>query len=221
MVTVSHLVKDIVKNKPFLQEALSQKIISYGNLAEQIKPKIDLAMGKEVKHSAIVMALRRYSDEVQYKQQDQAKQFNYKSEIIVKTNICDFTVLKSPSLLSKIKSLYGLVDFDKGDTLNVILGNNEVSMIINERYNEKLTKFLKGEKIIHKETGLVALSMRFTEDFLNTPGVIFNIVRKMAWENINIYEIISTMTELTLILTRNDSMKAYEALQNLVNENEA
>ena len=217
MVTVSHLVKDIVRGKPFLQEALRQRIISYGNLAEQVKQKIDEAMGKAVKHSAIVMALRRYTDEIQDKE-EQLKHFSYKSEINVKTNICDFTVLKSPSLLAKVKSLYGLVDFDKGDTLNIILGNNEVSIIINERYKEDLAKFLKGEKILNRQGNLVALTMRFTEDFMNTPGVIFNIVRRMAWENINIYEVISTLTEFTLILTNKDSMKAYESLQNLVTE---
>ena len=55
-----------------------------------------------------------------------------------------------------------------------------------------------------------------SERFTDTPGVIFNIVRKLAWENINIYEIISTMTELTFILSKKDSMKAYDVLHELV-----
>ena len=76
MVTVSHLVKNIIKSKPFLQEALRQRIISYGNLAEQLKPKIDAELDKDIKHSAIVMALRRYGDELQDKQ-EYMKKFNY------------------------------------------------------------------------------------------------------------------------------------------------
>ena len=39
-----------------------------------------------------------------------------------------------------------------------------------------------------------------------------------AWEKINIFEIVSTMTELTFILSKKDSMKAYNALQELMGE---
>lgn len=219
MVTVSHLVKRIINDKPFLEEALSQKLISYGNLAEQIKPKIDEELGKDVKHSAIVMALRRYSDEIENSHIKIAP-FDYSSEITMKTNLCDFCVVKSPSLLAKLKQLYTLVNFERGDTLNIILGNYEISIIINERYKDKLTKFLKGEKILSKEANLAALTIAFKGDFLHTPGIIFNVIRKLAWENINIYEVVSTLTELTLILSKKDSIKAYDSLYNLIGNKE-
>ncbi len=135
----------------------------------------------------------------------------------MRTNIVDFNVVKSSNLLSKIKNLYGLVDFKRGDTLNIILGSNEVSIVTNEKYKEKLSNFLKGEKILNKEFDLVALTIVFEgEKFLTTPGVIFTAIRKLAWEQINIYEIVSTKTELSFILGKKDSMKAYNALQGLV-----
>ncbi len=215
MVTISHLVKHVIKDKPFLQEALANKLISYGNLAEQMKPKIESELGKEVKHSAVVMALRRHADELE-KERQQVKPFNYNSEVIMKTNICDICVLRKPGLMTKLKKLYEMVDFDKGDTLNVIMGNFEVSIVTNEKYREKVLKSLKGEKILNKESNLVALTMRFSDDFIHTPGVVFNIIRKLAWENTNIFEIVSTLSELTLILKGKDSIKAYEALQGLV-----
>jgi len=215
MVTISHLVKKIISEKPFLQEALSQKIVSYGNLAEQIIPKIESELGKKVKHSAVVMSLRRYADEIETMSEKPA-QFNFRSEIVVKTNICDISLFKSPSLMSKIKNLYSMVNFEKGDTLNIILGDNEISIVTNEKHMEKLLKFLKGDKIINKESNLVSLTMRFSDDFIHTPGVIFTVVRNMAWENINMFEIVSTLTELTLILKQKDSTRAYEVLQKLI-----
>ncbi len=216
MVTISHIVKKIVSEQPFVEEALSEGIISIANLSEQMLPKIEQELGKKVKLAAVVMALRRFADEI-LEHRQKIKRFDYKGEILIKTNICDFTIVKSPSLLTKLKTIHNLVNFEKGDTLNVILGNNEVSIIINERYSQKLINFLSGEKILNKEYGLVALTIIFTaDDFVHTPGVIFNIVRKLAWENINIYEIVSTMTELTFILNKKDSMKAYSILQELM-----
>ena len=216
MVTISHLVKKLVSGNSFLLEAMGRELISHGSLAEQLKPEIEAELGKKVKESAIVMALRRYEEELQGYDK-KVKKFSFKGEIIMRTNIIDFNAVKSNALLSKIKNIYNLVDFDKGDTLNIILGSNEVSIVTNEKYREKLASFLKGEKLLSKEFDLVALTVIFgTKDFFDTPGVIFSAIRKIAWEQINIYEIISTTTELTFILSKKDSMKAYNALQGLV-----
>jgi len=215
MVTSSHLVKKYVSENPFLLEAMSKDLISYGNLAEQLKSDIEQELGKKVKESAIVMALRRYAEELQGFDKKIVK-FKFSGEIIMRTNIMDFNIIKSNNLLNKIKNLYSLVNFEKGDTLNIILGSNEVSIVTNEKYKDKFSNFLKGEKILNKEFDLVALTIVFgSKDFFDTPGILFTSTRKLAWEQINIYEIISTMTELSFILSKKDSMKAYNALQGL------
>ena len=215
MVAVSHLVKKAVRENSFLMEAMGKEIISYGNLAEQLKPEIEKELGKNVKESAIVMALRRYQEELQALDKT-IRKFKFKGEIILKTSIIDFNVVKSQSLLARIKNLYSMVNFERGDTLNIILGSNEVSIVTNEKYKEKLINFLKGEKILSKEFDLVALTIIFdSKDFFDTPGVIFSAIRKLAWEQINLFEIISTMTELTFILSKKDSMKAYNVLHEL------
>ena len=102
MVTISHLVKKYIRSKPFLQEGLTKKIISYGNLAEQMLEEIEEELGKKVKHSAIVMALRRHADELE-EANAQIPPFDYNAELVMKTNICDFTVKKSKALLAKLK----------------------------------------------------------------------------------------------------------------------
>ena len=146
MVTSSHLVKKYVSENPFLLEAMSKDLISYGNLAEQLKSDIEQELGKKVKESAIVMALRRYAEELHGFDKKIVK-FKFSGEIIMRTNIMDFNIIKSNNLLNKIKNLYSLVDFEKGDTLNIILGSNEVSIVTNEKYKDKFSNFLKGEKI--------------------------------------------------------------------------
>ena len=216
MVTVSHLVKKYVSENSFLLEAMSKELISHGNLAEQLKPEIERELQKKVKESAIVMALRRYEEELHGFDKN-IRRSKFQGEIMMRTNIMDFNVVKSGKLLNKIKNIYSLVDFSKGDTLNIILGSNEVSIVANEKYREKLSDFLKGEKILNKEFDLVSLTIIFEgKGFLTTPGVVFTAIRKLAWEQINIYEIVSTMTELTFILSKKDSMKAYNVLQELL-----
>ena len=160
------------------------------------------------------MALRRYADTLKKEHKDIT--FNYSSEIILKTDMCDIALLRSSTLLKKLKSFYDVVDFEKGDILNIIHGRHEVCVVTNERYRKKLLSLMKEEKILNVENNLVSLTLTYSKEFLHTPGVIFNIVRNIAWENINIFEIVSTNTELTLILHKIDAVKGYKVLERLV-----
>jgi len=103
-------------------------------LAEQLIPEIEQELNKKIRHSAVVMALRRYAETLE-KVHPKPK-FDYNSEIIMKTNLCDISVRKSPSLFSKLKQIYLIVNYEKGDALNVIHGNYEVSIVSNMRYLE-------------------------------------------------------------------------------------
>ena len=118
--------------------------------------------------------------------------------------------------LNEVMCDVDIIDFEKGDILNIIQGSSEVSVVTNERYKQKLLDILKDEKILITEENLVSLSMTFKKDFFYTPGIIFNIIRNVAWENINIYEIVSTNTELTFIINKKDAMKGYKALEKLI-----
>jgi aspartokinase len=214
MVTISHVVQKIVSDKIFILEPLSKGIISNVSLAEQLRPEIEEELGRKVKTHAIVMALRRYTEDVKKAHKEIA--FDYSSEIILKTDICDISVLRSPTLLTKLKRIYDIVAFEKGDTLNIIHGRHEAVVVTNERYMKKTLDLFKGEKILNVEHNLVSLTLTFSADFLHTQGVIYNVVRALAWENINIFEIVSTNTELTFILNKKDSSKGYRVLSQLV-----
>ena len=76
----------------------------------------------------------------------------------------------------------------------------------------------EGMEVVHTYTDLVALTIVFHGDFLQTPGVTYLAVRKLAWENINIIEIVSTMNVLTFIISREDSTRAYQALEAFLDE---
>ena len=101
MVTISQVVQKIVNDKIFILEPLSKGIISNVALAEQLKSDIEEELGRKVKTHAIVMALRRYTEEIKKTHKEIA--FDYSSEIILKTDICDIAVLRSPTLLTKLR----------------------------------------------------------------------------------------------------------------------
>ncbi|MDH7517203.1 MAG: hypothetical protein QHH19_02520 [Candidatus Thermoplasmatota archaeon] len=214
MVTISHVVQEILNRQVFLQEAIEHNIVSFNRLAENIKPDIEAAIGKKVKLSAIVMALRRQAEKLE--KTTKRPSFDYFRETILKTDVCYVIVEASPTALKKIQSLYYDIDFKKGGIFNVTQGNYEVGIITNQRYKEQLLDLLSEEKILNVVENLVVISLTYSKDFLFTPGIMYNILRFVAWENINIISIILTFQELSLVISRDDTVRCYNILERLV-----
>ena len=214
MPTISHVVEKIIDSRPLLQEAIIEDIVSFASVAEKIKPAVEKELEKEVKLSAIVMALRRASEKLL--RRAPKKRFDYQSDVSMRTNICDIGVLKSPTFFAKLRSIYSIVDYEKGDTLNIIQGNYEVSIIANEKYHDKIINALSGEKIVRSQKGLVIVGLNFPKEYVDQPGVIATITRKLAWNGVNILEVVSTFKELNFVVDKKDATKAYNALQELI-----
>jgi len=58
MTTISESVNEIVSRKPFLEETLATGLINLSSLAREIQPEVCEKLNKDVKHGAIVMALK-------------------------------------------------------------------------------------------------------------------------------------------------------------------
>ena len=164
-----------------------------------------------------MMALRRYGEQIQ-KKTIVKYQFKMSHEIIMKTNLCDICIVKTPSALDKIKQIHQIVDYEKGETLNVIQGNYEITIVISQKYLDSLKEILISEKILNIQKHLVSLTIGLSKEFLSTPGVLALATRKLSWNNINIFESISTMTELIFIVAEKDAVKAYNTFQEMIRD---
>lgn len=215
MAIISHIVNKLVDERIYLHEALSHGIASYGSVAKHLKPEIEKELGNEVDHFAIVTALRRYAEKLTTRFNEVT--FNaHGSEVNLKTNIIDINVLKTQEVFDKLKRFYDLINFEKGDILNVIYGRTHVAIVTNERYKEQIINLLQNQKIKKVEENLAALSFIVGKERIDEPGVLFKLTRSLAWENINVIEIISVDLEVTFIVDKKDATKGYEALERLI-----
>jgi hypothetical protein len=197
-----------------LQEAINHGIVSYNKLADNIKPEIEAELGKKVKHNAVVMALRRYTEKLEKKQSKPA--LNYFRETLLKTDVCYIIVEASPKTLNRIQSLYNQMDFKQGKIFNIVHGNYEIGIITNQSNKEKILSGLSDENILRVVEDLVVISLMYYKDYLFTPGVIYNVLRFIAWENINLLSITLTPQELNIVVDRQETMRCYNTLEKLV-----
>jgi hypothetical protein len=214
MVTISHVVQNILNKHVFLQEAISHGIVSFNKLAENIKPDIEKVLNKKVKHNAIVMAFRRYTEKLETKKDKIA--FNYFRETLLRTDICYIVIEESETTVRTIQKLYDVINFKHGGIFNLTQGNYEISIITNQRYKDRFLEILNEENILKVVDNLVVISLTYSKDFSSTPGLLYNVSRFIAWEDINIYNVINTPKELAFIISKKDAMRCYNTLERMV-----
>jgi len=219
MVTISHIVEKIVEQKPFLQEALSRGIVNNAALAEELKPEIEKELKKRVKFSAVNMAIRRLCEKLKKSFIEKAK-FDKDSDITIKSDLIEIIVYKLENIENYLKKLYSIVDFKKGDFLTITQGLNEVMVITNKKYENKILATFPSRTIKKKIKNLSSITINIPESSVETLGLFYMITRALAWENINIVDIVSTFTELTFIISEKDTARSFDTLKRLIKKNQ-
>lgn len=210
MVNISQVTIKILREKPYLHESLEKDLVNIMALSELIYPEVKKELG-EVKVSAISMAIRRYIEKT--KSTSKKIKLSKETSILVKSGLFEISVKKTQSLHKKLIRLYKFVDFEVGDTLNIIYGNYEVLVISNEKYEHKFIEALKGEKIKAINRNMASISLKIPKEMINTPGFYYAVTKTLAMHNISIMDLVNTETEATFILNDKDIGKAYDVLK--------
>lgn len=218
MVTVAHLVEKIVEQKPFLQEALSRGIVNNAALAEELRPQIEKELKKKVNFSAVNMAIRRLSEKLKETFIEKAK-FDETCDITVKSDLIEITVFKTEDVQNYIKKVYDIVDFRKGDFLTITQGLHEVMIIANKKHEKNIIDLFPKKGIKKTIRNLSSLTINIPVEAIETVGLFYIATRALNWENINIVDIVSTLTEMTFIIKECDVSKAFNVLKDLIEKN--
>ena len=106
MKSISSVVENIIKEKPYLEEALAQDLINISSLARAIQPEIEAATKKEVREGAIIMAIKRIHPILQFELENKIKQtIKALGDITVRSNLVKYTFKNSPTLIVRQSQL--------------------------------------------------------------------------------------------------------------------
>lgn len=217
MKTVSSAVEKYIKSKPFLQTALSQGIINLTSLARIIRKEIqEDATNREVRNGAIVMALKRLSTDMEFRSTHRiVKVLKNIGEIIVRSNLTDYTFLVSENILNNQAELLKKIRNTKDVFYATSRGVNETSLIVSNSVESFVEDIFKNEKCLHKFTNLGSISVKLPEENISIPGIYYFIFQKLAWEGISMNEVISTANEFTIVVPEYQVDTAFKVIKDL------
>ena len=216
MKTISSVVEDYIKAKPFLLSALSQGIINLTSLSRNMLPELQYELGKEVKQGAIVMALKRLSEDLDFRLNHKiVKVLKNLGEITVRSSLSDFTFAVSDTILNKQAELISEINNYADIFYTSSRGVSETNIIISESVSHLVDKHLEGEKLLHKFDNLASITVKLPKDNVSTPGVYYFIFQRLAWEGIIINEVVSTSYEFTILVNDQDVDIAFKVIKDL------
>lgn len=216
MITVPEAVDKIIKRSRYLYEALSKNLINSSSLARYIKPEVEDLTYKEVTETSIMMALTRLQKNLP-KGYAQITIFKEAPDMIVRSNLTLIHVQNSPNLLQELSQIEKATqNFQKKALFTY--GRVETIILTNKMNLEIIKKILKKEETTQLFPIVSSITIHLPQEAVTNPGIFYFFIKSLAWENINILDILSTRTELTLIFKPEDINAAFSILQSLFDE---
>lgn len=216
MSTISKVTEEIINRSPFLREAMTENLINISALARKIKPEVEKGTGKETKEGAIVMAIKRMTPGVYHRLDLKIKNvIGGIGDFLVRSDLIDYTYENSETLRDCQRQLVQLLSNDKDSFFALCKGITETTYIMNSKYSEEMERLFKNERLKSHNVNLSSITVKLPETNTETYGVYYYIMKHLAWEGINIEQVVSTANEFTAIVDSNDIDNAFKILMQL------
>lgn len=208
MITVSKTVSEIVQSDELAQESLRAGLLNLSAYAAKIHGRVENVTYKKVKTGTIVVALSRIAKTLT-KVPPLAPEVKIEN-LSVRSGLSTITFEKTPDIERKIAVLHPF-SLPSHDLFAVIEGPTEISVISSDRARDFILKHF-ATKSKYAVSNLVALTVYLSREFSKTPNSYFALLSPMAAKRIEIFQIISTPTEVSFIIKKADLEQATSAL---------
>jgi hypothetical protein len=218
MRTIATCVEEILVSQPFLEDALTRNILNYSALAEELRDPISKMLRKPVKSGAIMMALRRYSPPKEMANKIKLnKVLQNLGDITVRSDLSDYTFKNSSSLINSHLKTLEIIKDDPHIFYTFTRGVHESNVLITTALKSEIEDFYKDEFCTSVQDHLSAITIGLPKENTKIAGLYYQFFKRLAWEGISLYEVVSTTNEFTILVEDEVVDKAFSAVKGLKN----
>ena len=218
MKTIATCVEEILISQPFLEDALTRNILNFSALAEELREPISKMLRKTVKSGAIMMALRRYSPPKEMANKIKLNNvLKNLGDITVRSDISDYTFKNSNSLVHGHSKMLEVIKEDPHVFYTFTRGVHESNVLITSALKQYIEESYKDEICTTVQDNLSAITIGLPKENTKIAGLYYQFFKRLAWEGIALYEVVSTTNEFTILVEDEVVDKAFSAVKGLKN----
>ncbi len=216
MITVAEIVQQLIRQSPFVSEALAEGLVNVSALARKLQPDVQQLLGKPVKVGAIVMAInRQHFGDVAFVEKNLQRFFKRLSNYSVRSNLMSFTYENSDTLPSRQLELLKIISENPKIFYTFSQGTSETTVITANTIEADVEEIFKSERLLLTERNLSSITLMLPDENRIIYGIYYYILKDLAWYGINLSEVISTTNEFTLIVNNEDLDQTFSILMKL------
>ncbi|MBI2019428.1 hypothetical protein HYS95_02025 [Candidatus Daviesbacteria bacterium] len=115
----------------------------------------------------------------------------------------------------KTRHLFNALDNRQDVFCALSQGARETTFIVSAEVKDHIKKIFQNETKVSEISNLSSVTIRLPKEVVYILGVYYQILKRLAFENINVIEILSTYTEITVIIDTRDVEKAFSVLKKI------
>lgn len=216
MKTIQEVVESTIRKTPFIEEALNEKLINVSSLARIILPEVSSKLKKDVKVGAVMMAINRLSPASELRIRKNIKKLALDlGDVIVRSDLCDFTFKNTPSLLKEIARILTKSSESADYFLTVSQGIFETNIVTSKNLEQSVKEIFEKETFLSSVLDLASITIKLPKNNQEQSGIYYFILKQLAWADIPLQEVISTTNEMTIVVKEEDINQTFAILMDM------
>jgi len=198
---------------PSIKDCISKDLVNYSSLSRLIMKETGIA-----NEEAVLAASRRYAMKLSKTdfEGDIMRVFEA-SRLELKTRICIVVAKNEWIVLRNLEEIVRKILAEKS-TMQVLQGTNGITVISEDKYIPQIVKAIGTEHIISVREGLSEITMKSPPAIEETPGVFVYVMSLLSEEGINLLEAVSCYTDTIFIVSKEDTMRAFDILSSCIED---
>jgi hypothetical protein len=201
--------QSVLNREPEIEKCYRKGLVNRRALARYL---VAQGVASNDQFDAIVATIRRHD----FSEEGREVRSLFKDiRVSLKDRILILDFEKQKELLQRLESMISHINYDRGDTLKIVVGTSSLKLFIDQAKEKELgslfDRFVVRQRIDH----VSEISMLFPEEAARTRGILSIITRETDLNNIVISEFLTASPELLIYVKDQYVAKAYEVVRRL------
>lgn len=208
----TELVKKELQSDLYLLEILKDNLVNVSALSRKLLSKIKSENPKATIES-ISIAIKRYVEqEKKSRISEKLKKIIANTQLSTKNDIIHVTFKRNQNVVNQISKISSKIKWDNEEIFFVNQGSGEITVILDKKNKQLLEECKQYTVEYTKNLAILSLKESFQMEGRDIPGLYAYFINQISRNGINLIEIVSTLSQLTFVVSENDIIKAYELI---------